>query len=137
MIIVIQTKSGMRLMVMPGARRRRMVTIKFSAPTSDEIPSRFRPMIQKSILARREAGHMLRRLLGRVLGDLLSIGGDIGETPWSGLGQRGIAEPAGVRRRADHEAELRKMPAKKISQYPRAFSRGKAMSRAPIISGTR
>ena len=46
--IVIQVKSGMRLIVMPGARMRRMVTTKLIAPVTEAMPRIERPTIQKS-----------------------------------------------------------------------------------------
>ena len=50
MIICIQQKSGMRLIVSPGARMRRIVTMKLMAPLSDATPSRMMPITQKSML---------------------------------------------------------------------------------------
>ena len=46
---VIQTKTGNRIMVMPGARMLMIVTMKFSEAAIDATPSSWRPMIQKSI----------------------------------------------------------------------------------------
>ena len=45
----IQVKTGIFIRVMPGARRLRMVAIRLTAPTSDEMPVRNRPMFQKSM----------------------------------------------------------------------------------------
>ena len=47
-INVIQTKTGMRIIVMPGARMLMMVTMKFSAPATDDAPNTSRLMDQKS-----------------------------------------------------------------------------------------
>ena len=47
---LIQTKTGMRIRLMPGARRLRMVTIRFTAPLSDAMPRICRPNTQKSML---------------------------------------------------------------------------------------
>src|SRR5579875_2824382 len=48
-IMVIQTKSGIRLIVIPGARILKIVTTKFSEPAIDETPSIRMPRAQKSI----------------------------------------------------------------------------------------
>ena len=47
-INVIQTNTGIRISVIPGARRLIMVTTKFNPPATDEVPKISRPMAQKS-----------------------------------------------------------------------------------------
>ena len=37
-IKVIHTKTGIRIIVMPGARKLMIVTMKFSAPATDDVP---------------------------------------------------------------------------------------------------
>src|SRR5512137_973784 len=44
-----QQNNGMRVMVMPGVRMLRMVTMKLIAPTSDDVPMMTRPMIHRSV----------------------------------------------------------------------------------------
>ena len=46
---VIQQKTGIRIRLMPGARRLRIVTMKFAAATMEAIPRIWRPSSQKSI----------------------------------------------------------------------------------------
>ena len=46
---LIQTNSGMRMSVMPGARMLMMVTMKLKPAISEEMPSICRPSIQKSM----------------------------------------------------------------------------------------
>jgi hypothetical protein len=48
-IKVIQVKTGRRIIVMPGARRLMIVTMKFSEPTTDETPSTCRPRTHRSV----------------------------------------------------------------------------------------
>ena len=48
---LIQTNIGMRMSVMPGARRFTIVTKKLSAAASDAMPRIWRPMTQKSTLS--------------------------------------------------------------------------------------
>jgi len=43
-----QTKIGMRSMVIPGARIRRIVTMKLMAPSSDDTPTMSSPSVQRS-----------------------------------------------------------------------------------------
>ena len=45
----IQTKTGMRKRVMPGARRLRVVTMKLTAADSEAMPVMASPMSQKSM----------------------------------------------------------------------------------------
>ena len=54
MINVVQEKIGMRIIVMPGARRLMMVTMKLKAPAIEATPSTWRPSTQKSISLARE-----------------------------------------------------------------------------------
>ena len=42
------TKTGRRLSVMPGARSLNVVTMKFTAPTVEEMPTKITPRPQKS-----------------------------------------------------------------------------------------
>ena len=48
---LIQTNIGIRMSVMPGARRLMMVTKKLTAAASDAMPRIWRPSIQKSTLS--------------------------------------------------------------------------------------
>ena len=48
MTIIIQQNSGIRLMLMPGARNLNIVTTKFNEPAIEETPSIVVPRIQKS-----------------------------------------------------------------------------------------
>ena len=48
-ISVIQVKTGSRIMVMPGARRLMIVTMKFSAAAIEATPSIWSPSTQKSV----------------------------------------------------------------------------------------
>ena len=48
-ISVIHVNTGRRIIVMPGARRLMMVTMKFSAAAMEATPSSCRPRIQKSV----------------------------------------------------------------------------------------
>ena len=48
---VIQTNTGMRIRVMPGARRLMIVMMKLSAAATDATPSTSRPNPQKSVLS--------------------------------------------------------------------------------------
>ncbi len=45
---IIHVNTGMRMSVMPGARRLRIVTMKLIADVVDAIPSMMRPTAQKS-----------------------------------------------------------------------------------------
>jgi len=45
----IHVKIGMRMSVMPGARRLMIVVMKLNAAASDEIPRIWRPTTQKSM----------------------------------------------------------------------------------------
>ena len=48
---VIHTNTGMRMRVMPGARRLMIVMMKFNAAATDATPSTNRPNPQKSMLS--------------------------------------------------------------------------------------
>ena len=48
---LIQTNIGIRIIVMPGARRLTIVTKKLTAAASDATPRIWRPMFQKSTLS--------------------------------------------------------------------------------------
>ena len=73
------TKIGMRLSVMPGARILKIVTMKLTAPTVVEMPTKTTPRPQKSML-----------MPGRV----------------RLAGERHVGEPAAVGRVADDEARV-------------------------------
>ena len=74
----IQVNIGMRISVMPGARRLMIVVRKLNAAASDEMPRIWRPITQKSMLM-----------------------------PWRVLfrRERSVAEPAAVRRDLRRESE--------------------------------
>ena len=46
---VIHVNTGIRISVMPGARKLKMVMMKFSAAASEDIPSTSMPRLKKSI----------------------------------------------------------------------------------------
>jgi hypothetical protein len=46
--VIIQTKTGMRKKVMPGARMLITVTMKLTAEVTDPMPSMISPIVQKS-----------------------------------------------------------------------------------------
>ena len=50
-IRVIQMNTGMRIRLMPGARMLMMVTVKFRAAATEDVPNTNRPRAQKSIPA--------------------------------------------------------------------------------------
>ncbi len=104
-------KSGMRIQVIPGARMLWIVTTKLIAPTIDATPVRWMPRIQRSC-------------------------------PWPGLNcadEHGVydVQPHCAPPSEARKLERRTSPPMTKSQYEAAFNRGKAMSRAPIMSGTR
>src|ERR687897_1212910 len=100
------TSSGMRQKLMPGARIVMMVTRKFSAVAIDEAPANWTPIVKNSW--------------------------PIGTSVESGAYavQPVANEPPGAKNDAVIIA-----PATGSIQYDSAFSRGNAMSGAPIISG--
>ena len=107
---IIQVKIGIFIKVMPGARMLRTVTIRLSAPVSEAMPVICRPSDQKS-------------------------------TPWLGE-NRALAlgwymnQPPSAAPPRNHDV-FKKMPPKRKHQKPKALSRGKATSRAPICNGTK
>ena len=101
----------MRIHDMPGARMLWIVTTKLIAPTSDEIERMCRPRIQRS---------------WPLPGECSVESGMYAVQP--------LARRAALREEAEHQSTI---PPSRKSQYDSAFSRGNAMSRAPIISGTR
>ena len=105
-----QTNSGMRVMVMPGVRMLRIVTMKLIAPSS----------------GRRADQHQAQNPQIRA--------GRLGE---HAVRQRTVARPTGFRRAPTSMLLYMTMPPPSASQKLNAFMRGKAMSRAPIISGTK
>src|SRR5687768_10676529 len=100
----------MRIQVMPGVRMLWIVTMKLIAPASDESDVRWRPRIQKS---------------WPVVGLNSSV--ESGEYAV----QPELAAPPSAKKLDS----MTKPPSRK-SQYESAFRRGKAMSCAPIMSGT-
>ena len=107
---IAQQKSGMRIHDIPGARMLWIVTTKLIAPTSDEIERMCRPRIQRS-------------------------------WPWPGecSVESGayVVQPPRAAPPFAKKLRYSTTPPSTNSQYESAFSRGNAMSRAPIISGTR
>ena len=110
MTSIIQVKTGIFIIFMPGARMLRMVTIRLIAPVSEAMPVICRPSAQKST-----------PWLGEKIG--LAFGWYMNQPP--------SAAPPRI-----HEV-LRKMPPTRKHQKPKALIRGKATSRAPICNGTR
>ena len=102
------TSSGMRKNDMPGARMVMIVTRKFSAVAIDDAPANCTPMVK----------------------NIWPIG-DVGR-------QRRVGRPAGGERAAGREeaTSIIIVPATGSIQNDSAFRRGKAMSGAPIISGS-
>src|SRR5213592_1186766 len=101
----------MRIQLIPGARMLWIVQRKLIAPTSDEIATRCSDRIQRS---------------------------------WPLPGEKNFSDSGGYPYHPDLAAppDAKKLrnsvrPPNRNSQYERAFRRGKATSRAPIISGTR
>src|ERR1044072_3934367 len=101
-----QTSSGMRQKLMPGARIVMIVTRKFSAVAIEDAPANWTPIV-KNIWP---------------IGASVESGGE--------AVQPVANEPPG----AKNDAVIIR-PAIGSSQKERAFSRGNAMSGAPIISG--
>src|SRR5438874_11436903 len=106
-----QTNSGIRIQLIPGARMLWIVQRKLIAPASDPSVSKCSERIQRS---------------------------------WPEPGENAFSDSGGYPYQPDFDAppaekKLRNIvtPPKRNSQYESAFSRGNAMSRAPIISGTR
>ena len=109
-VTIAQTKSGMRIHDMPGARMLWTVTTRLIAPASEAIDRMCSDRIQRS---------------WPCPGECSVLSGDV----------RRPAAPAGppFAKKLSHST----IPPNRNSQYESAFSRGNAMSRAPIISGTR
>ena len=107
---IAQQKSGMRIHDIPLARMLWIVTTKLIAPTSDEIERMCSPRIQRS---------------------------------WPLPGACSVesgtydVHPARAAPPFAKKLSISTTPPSRKSQYESAFSRGNAMSRAPIISGTR
>src|SRR5581483_6096141 len=100
----------MRLIAIPGARSRKIVTIKFTAPPVVEIVKKISDSAYTSIPSP-----------GEYVG---SVNGTYANQPACGA--------------CPITGEMyKKIPENKNVQYVNAFSRGNAISRAPIISGTR
>jgi len=100
------TNMGIRRSVMPGARSLKVVVRKLIEPRIELVPSRIRPSTSRSM-------------------------------PWSAvLVESGayIVHPTGAPPKANDE-RIRTAPGG-MSQKPSALMRGKAMSAAPICSGT-
>ena len=81
---LIQTNIGIRIIVMPGARRLMMVTKKLTAAASEAMPRIWRPSTQKSTLRPGE---------------------------YCFDGQVGVAEPPAVGRGAEQEADVEEQAA--------------------------
>src|SRR2546421_3073421 len=101
----------MRIQLMPGARMLWIVQMKLTPPASDDSATRWSERIQRS---------------------------------WPFPGEKSFSDSGGSPYQPDFDAppaakKLRNIvtPPKRNSQYESAFSRGNAMSRAPIINGTR
>src|SRR3989304_3907493 len=104
-----QTKSGMRVHVIPRARMLWIVTIKLIAPASDEAERMWRERIHRS---------------WPLPGAWVESGGyDV--------------QPACAAPPFAQKLSIITAPPRKKSQYESAFSLGNATSRAPIMSGTR
>ena len=109
-VTIAQQKSGMRVHDMPGARMLWIVTTRLIAPASDDADRMCRPRIQRS---------------------------------WPWPGECSVAsgaydvQPALAAPPLAKKLRYSTTPPSTNSQYESAFSRGNAMSRAPIISGTR
>jgi len=110
-ISMFQVKIGIRNMVIPGARRQRMVVVRFTAVSTVETPVTMRATSHRSAPAPGEWAASER-----------------GRYPVHPK----LAAPREVRK---PDNMVRPPPTN--SQYDRAFRRGKAMSGAPMCSGTR
>ena len=87
---IIHTNTGMRIIVMPGARMLRMVTRKLTAVATEPMPSMMRPTVQKSVPAAREVAVGERRAR-----------------------ERRVAEPTTVGRAAERERRVEEEPAER------------------------
>ena len=104
-----QTKSGMRVQVIPRVRRLWMVTMKLIAPASEDAVRMWRERIQRSW-------------------PLPAVSTERGGYD---------VQPACAAPPLAKKESMRTTPPSAKSQYESAFSRGKATSRAPIMSGSR
>ncbi len=104
----LQQKAGMRSMVIPGARIRRIVTMKLIPPRIEAVPTIASPTIQRS-------------------------------WPLPPCTDRGakLVQPAAAAPPLTRNPERTVSPPTGSSQNDNAFTRGKAMSRAPICNGTK
>ena len=107
---IVQTKNGILRSSMPGARIPSIVAMKFT-PAGDRADAAD-DQPQSPQIGGRAAGKSRFRSAAQ-------------------------GEPADGRSAAGDKADVHQQPPKSVAQKPIAFSRGKAMSRAPIISGTR
>src|SRR5947209_18278842 len=103
-------------MLRQGARNLRIVTTKLSEPAIDETPSNKVPSTQKSAF---RPGVQTTACAPQ---DISLRGAYWNQPPSGGCPNRKL--------------DWRKVPPNRTSQYPNAFRRGKAISRAPIINGT-
>src|SRR5262249_13046875 len=106
---VIQVKSGIRMKLRPGARRFRIVTMKFTAARIDEAPRIWRLKVQKSTPRFGENSSRVR------------------------LAYANQPTAGGVPAR---KLVCSRIPPARNNQKESALRRGKATSRAPIWSGT-
>ena len=105
----VHTRIGMRKRVMPGARMRKTVTMKLTAPRIELVPTRMTATIHRFIPG---PGLYLRLLTG------------------------GYAVQPASAAPPSKNPEAATSPEKGTIQKLRALMRGKAMSGAPIMSGT-
>ncbi len=108
---IVQTKNGILPIVMPGARMPRIVAMKLIAAVSDADA----------------ADHQTQRP---------EIGGGAARKRAFRRAERRRTSRSPARRRW-RKLKYTSKPPNSVIQKPKALSRGKAMSRAPIISGTR
>src|SRR5262249_53932719 len=108
---IVQTNSGSRNMVIPGARMLKMVVMKFTAPRIDEVPTSSSPMIHRSAPTPPPAPQA--------------------------CSDRGVysVQPAQAVPPVKYP-EYSTIPASGNIQNDSALTRGNAMSSAPICSGT-
>src|SRR5579871_3261395 len=109
-VTIAQQKSGMRIHDIPLARMLWIVTTKLIAPASDESERMCSPRIQRS---------------WPFPGEWLVDSGTYDVHP-------DLAAPPFAKK-----LSISTTPPSRKSQYDSAFRRGNAMSRAPIMSGTR
>ena len=107
---VIQVSVGTRIMLMPLVRMLRMVTMRLMAPTSEAMPVIWRPSAQKSMP---RPGEKVTSEFGAY------------------MNQPPSAPPPKI-----HDRLTKMAPNRKVQKL-KAFSRGKATSRAPICKGAK